>query len=67
MQNIETIIANRIKLRKANLSTGLVEVGCPEGLNYQHIAITFGEDYANDLKIICDQVKAFREKYKDIY
>jgi hypothetical protein len=64
---MENITANRVKLRKANLSREIVEVRCPESLNYPHIAITFGEDYANDLKTICNQVQAFREKYKDIY
>lgn len=59
---------NREKLRRANLSIGVVEVSCPDyALNFPHIATTFGEEYANDLKIVCEQVKAFRAKYHDIY
>jgi hypothetical protein len=60
-------ILERKKLKVANQHIGVVEVNCPYSLNFPHIAKTFGEDYANDLKIIVANIKSFRAKYRDIY
>lgn len=58
----------RAKLKRANRQIEVVEVSCPpQGINFPHIAETFGGDYAEDLKVICEQVRTFRGKYPDIY
>ena len=60
-------IERRKKLKLANQHIGIVEINCPYSFNFPYIAKTFGKEYANDLKIICEQIKSFREKYRDIY